>query len=310
MNLKLMIRGMETMNMRKLMRENTMLRELRMLTLRRSTWMMKMGMTSLWRLVSCSHDCGEGENVTEGTQSSAKHRTLSTLPASHCLCLQYTQVCSLQLSTPMSILTWVAGVSSKLSPPAVQGGSKEAMEKENIYVHPLVKRSSSSEKSLELCTENLGNETGTGINEDSIFLLPSSDSKDGNFRTREQTKSRQLFETKKANPPNFPSSLTTISGSESLLFRPHRENGRLIINAVKAPATQSYFQAERSHGRLRLCFLKTCTPSVDSEEAKDEENEAAMNTVMERRDLTLTLLKKNHKWKKKKKQTTTTTMLI
>ncbi|KAB1227799.1 Protein FANTASTIC FOUR 3 [Morella rubra] len=190
-------------------------------------------------------------------------------------------------------------VSSKLSPPAVQGGSKEAMEKENIYVHPLVKRSSSSEKSLELCTENLGNETGTGINEDSIFLLPSSDSKDGNFRTREQTKSRQLFETKKANPPNFPSSLTTISGSESPLFRPHRENGRLIINAVKAPATQSYFQAERSHGRLRLCFLKTCTPSVDSEEAKDEENEAAMNTVMERRDLTLTLLKKNHKWKKK-----------
>ncbi|KAB1214223.1 Protein FANTASTIC FOUR 3 [Morella rubra] len=154
-------------------------------------------------------------------------------------------------------------------------GSKEAMEKENIYVHPLVKRSSSrlSEKSLELCTENLGNETGTDINEDSIFLLPSSDSKDGNFRTREQTKSRQLFGTKKANPPNFPPPLTTISGSESLLFRPHRENGRLIINAVKAPATQTYFQAERSHGRLRLCFLKTCTPSVDSEEAKDEENE-------------------------------------
>ncbi|KAB1220088.1 hypothetical protein CJ030_MR3G005575 [Morella rubra] len=145
----LMIRGMETMNMRKLMRENKMLRELRMQTLRRSTWMMKMGMTSLWRLVSCSHDCGEGENVTEGTQSSAKHRTLSTLPASHCLCLQYTQVCSLQLSTPMSILTWVARVSSKLSPPAVQGGSKEAMDKENIYVHPLFKRSSSSDDNVK-----------------------------------------------------------------------------------------------------------------------------------------------------------------
>ncbi|XP_040996474.1 protein FANTASTIC FOUR 3-like [Juglans microcarpa x Juglans regia] len=155
-------------------------------------------------------------------------------------------------------------------------GPKEAMEKENIYVHPLDKRSSSilSEKSLELCTENLGNETGTEIKEGSIFSLPASDSKGGNLPTREQRKSRQLFGAKKINPRNFPPPLTTISGSESLRVRPHREDGRLIIKAVKAPVTHTYFQAERSHGRLRLCVLKTCTLSVDSDEADNEENEA------------------------------------
>jgi hypothetical protein len=155
----------------------------------------------------------------------------------------------------------------------------EEMEKENTYVHPLVKRSTAmlSDKSLELCTEKLGNETGTDINEGSIFSLPSSDSKGGNSPTREQAKPRQLFGAKKANPHNFPPPLTTISGSESLRVRPHREGGRLIIKAVKAPATQTCFQAERSHGRLRICFLKNCTPStVDSEElAENEDNEAS-----------------------------------
>ncbi|XP_059433765.1 protein FANTASTIC FOUR 3 [Corylus avellana] len=157
----------------------------------------------------------------------------------------------------------------------LQAISVDAMEKENAYVHPLVKRSSAmlSEKSLELCTENLGNETGTDINEGSIFSLPSSDFKGGNSPTREQAKPRQLFGAKKANPHKFPPPLTTISGSDSLRVRPHREGGRLIIKAVKAPATNSYFQAERSHGRLRICFFKNW---VDSEElAENEENEAS-----------------------------------
>ncbi|KAE8076996.1 hypothetical protein FH972_015607 [Carpinus fangiana] len=159
----------------------------------------------------------------------------------------------------------------------LQAISVDAMEKENTYgyVHPLVKRSSTmlSEKSLELCTENLGNETGTDINEGSIFSLPSSDSEGGNSPTREQARPRQLFGAKKANPHKFPPPLTTISGSDSLRVRPHREGGRLIIKAVKAPATSTYFQAERSHGRLRICFWKNC---VDSEElTENEENEAS-----------------------------------
>ncbi|KAJ0031971.1 hypothetical protein Pint_13680 [Pistacia integerrima] len=56
---------------------------------------------------------------------------------------------------------------------------------------------------------------------------------------------------------------------ESLQVRPHREYGRLIIKATKAPPTRSLFQVERSHGRLRLSFY---TPFYhDSEECYQEE---------------------------------------
>ncbi|XVF28908.1 hypothetical protein REPUB_Repub15cG0073200 [Reevesia pubescens] len=156
--------------------------------------------------------------------------------------------------------------------------SKEMVEKENTYVHPLVKRSLStlSDKSLELCTENLGNETGSDILEDNIFSLSSSDSEGGNSPTRKQHKSRQLLGAKKAISRNFPPPLTTISGSESLQFRPHREDGRLVIKAVKAPSTNSLFQAERSNGRLRLCLLKDSIPSFDyEEETADKESEGS-----------------------------------
>ncbi|XP_017974282.1 PREDICTED: protein FANTASTIC FOUR 3 [Theobroma cacao] len=147
--------------------------------------------------------------------------------------------------------------------------SKEIVEKENTYVHPLVKRSLStlSEKSLELCTENLGNETGSDILEDSIFVLSSSDSEGGNSPTRKHYKSRQPLGAKKATSRNFPPPLTTISGSDSLQVRPHREDGRLVIKAVKAPSANTLFQAERSNGRLRLCLLKDSTSSFDYKEA-------------------------------------------
>ncbi|XVE81556.1 hypothetical protein DITRI_Ditri15bG0074300 [Diplodiscus trichospermus] len=146
--------------------------------------------------------------------------------------------------------------------------SKEITEKESTYVHPLAKRSLSSlsDKSLELCTENLGNETGSDILEDNIFSLSASDCEGGNSPTRKQSKPRQIFGAKKSISRNFPPPLTTIRGSESLQFRPHREAGRLVIKAVKAPPTNTLFQAERSNGRLRLCLLKDSTPSFDYEE--------------------------------------------
>ncbi|KAK3189995.1 hypothetical protein Dsin_029556 [Dipteronia sinensis] len=156
--------------------------------------------------------------------------------------------------------------------------SNKSDKDQNTYVHPLSKRSLSalSDKSLELCTENLGSETGTDIIEDSIFSMSdssssssSSDSESGNFQTREQRKSRQLLKTKKAsnNCRNFPPPLTTIRGLESLQVRTHREDGRLIIKAIKTPSTPSLFIAERSHGRLRLSFFK------DSEEPEQEQQE-------------------------------------
>ncbi|KAJ7980089.1 Fantastic four-like protein [Quillaja saponaria] len=155
-------------------------------------------------------------------------------------------------------------------------GSKETLDKESTYVHPLVTRSSMSlnQRSLELCTENLGNETGTDITENCIDSFSSLDSKGGKFSTREQMKSHQVLGAKKGNNnQNFPPPLTTIRGSESLRVRPHREDGRLIMQAVKVPPSVTCFQADRSHGRLRLSLVEYCAPIFDYEEADIEENE-------------------------------------
>ncbi|KAL0457245.1 UNVERIFIED_CONTAM: protein FANTASTIC FOUR 3 [Sesamum latifolium] len=74
-----------------------------------------------------------------------------------------------------------------------------------------------------------------------------------------------------------------MSGSSSLQVRRHREDGRLIIEAVEAPFRNSYLQAERSDGRLRLCFLtgsdraeittSTAGEEHEEEEEKEEEKE-------------------------------------
>ncbi|CAJ1925309.1 unnamed protein product [Sphenostylis stenocarpa] len=119
------------------------------------------------------------------------------------------------------------------------------------YVQPEVRQSPVrlSPKSLELCTENLGNETGSDMIESGIELLSSHSSECGvgeaslGIRERQKRKARE--------GRSFPPPLTTIRGSESIRVRPHREGGRLVLQLTKVPSS---FQAERSPGRLRLCF--------------------------------------------------------
>ncbi|XP_027117489.1 protein FANTASTIC FOUR 2-like [Coffea arabica] len=164
----------------------------------------------------------------------------------------------------------------------VSSAPKETMEKENVYVHPLTKQYSSSrlsEKSLELCTENLGSETGSDIMDISILSLSSSNSPTSSEDSwiKQEGKLPQEAETsskcKVNNSRNFPPPLTTISGSNSLQFRPHREDGRLVIHAVEAPLKHNYFQAERSHGRLRLSFLIDHATKFASQLTRMEEDE-------------------------------------
>ncbi|CAK9173650.1 unnamed protein product [Ilex paraguariensis] len=155
---------------------------------------------------------------------------------------------------------------------------KEEKPKESSYVHPLVKRSSSprlSEKSLEICTENLGSETGTDTIESTIFSSFSSDSVTETSLPKEEKKlTKQQMGSRKVNSYNFPPPLTSRSGSNSLQFRPHREGGRLIIKAIESPSTHTYFQAERSNGRLRLSFLKDHASNFDLNVTTIEENES------------------------------------
>lgn len=176
-----------------------------------------------------------------------------------------------------SFLKFLSNVSS--SPP---------LEKENVYVHPSTKKYSStrlSEKSLELCTESLGSETGSDIIDIDFLSLPPSNSPKSPPREIESASSSS-FSSKYTKVNNnysrkFPPPLTTISGSNSIQFRPHREDGRLVIQAVEAPLKNTYFQAERSDGRLRLSFYRDNATKFDSQvmNSKDQENERAVEVA-------------------------------
>ncbi|KAF6162799.1 hypothetical protein GIB67_029068 [Kingdonia uniflora] len=134
--------------------------------------------------------------------------------------------------------------------------------KESSYIHPVVKRSLAtlSEKSLEMCTETLGCETGTNI------ISGYSSSSDGYSMsdsetmspTRERPNFGQISKGKKLNIHSFPPPLPSASRTNGVQIRPHREGGRLVIKAVKVavPPSQSYLEAERSDGRLKLRFVE------------------------------------------------------
>ncbi|KGN57007.1 protein FANTASTIC FOUR 3 [Cucumis sativus] len=161
-------------------------------------------------------------------------------------------------------------------------------ELQSDYVHPLVKRSRSalSDESLALCTENLGNETGDDFVEDVVF----SDLINERSSMRKRVKSKR----NQGNNKVFPPPLTTIAGVDSIRVRSYREDGRLIMEAVKTPARLSYFHVERSHGRLRLSILKSSTSSSRfdcgeestekqkvREKEKEEEEEVRRNDDVE-----------------------------
>ncbi|KAL5070185.1 hypothetical protein RYX36_021072 [Vicia faba] len=108
------------------------------------------------------------------------------------------------------------------------------------YVYPQQKRSSLvlSPKSLEMCTENLGNESGINIVENDMLL-----SLMGKTEQREVC-CRVLEDTKKVKIQNYPPPLTTIRGSESLRVRPRREDGRLVVEVSKEKEKEKTEQIE------------------------------------------------------------------
>ncbi|XP_045810981.1 protein FANTASTIC FOUR 3-like [Trifolium pratense] len=147
--------------------------------------------------------------------------------------------------------------------------------KENTYVHPNVKLPwhKLSPKSLELCTENLGNETGCNISEYSIDLLSSTNLARDNLEKKEERKNSRQNLRGEMRTKNFPPPLKSMRGSESVRVKPHRENGRLVIELTKVPSSASCFQADRSNGRLRLSFWNDTEVQSHSKEDKSQECE-------------------------------------
>ncbi|KAG0547975.1 hypothetical protein BDA96_01G127200 [Sorghum bicolor] len=153
------------------------------------------------------------------------------------------------------------------------------------YVHPLVRRSSSlmSQKSLEVCTESLGNETGSGDFTSSLDMaslfdspLPASAAAatpvEESFwqhdaarcYEEEQWESKDLaavnyhcWAGKRSPRRAFPPPLPSMSRTDGpcLQMRARRQDGRLVVEAV-AVRPRGYLHAKRQGGRLRLSFVE------------------------------------------------------
>lgn len=164
------------------------------------------------------------------------------------------------------------------------------------YVHPLVKRSASTlnEKSLDICTESLGSETGSdcfsSYSRSKVLGDADKDKEDRQRFVGEEFKDSNPFadlhvaKYKKSPVRPFPPPLPSIAGGDgaSLHMYSHRENGRLVLEAVSAPP-RNYFHAHRQDGRLVLTLIHTPppTPELTVKENKVEEFEKVFDNMEE-----------------------------
>ncbi|XP_004506225.1 protein FAF-like, chloroplastic [Cicer arietinum] len=161
------------------------------------------------------------------------------------------------------------------------------------YIHPLAKRtkSSLSRKSLEICTESLGSETGSDGLVSSNSASESGDAEEDQQQPQEEVKKVKEDEdeeeeevvevvrynyssvatTKKLHSPprSFPPPLPSLSRQDgpSLHMRPHRDNGRLVLEAVSLPSLNN-FCVRRQDGRLVLTFANQ-NEDVENEKEND-----------------------------------------
>ncbi|KAJ8574415.1 hypothetical protein K7X08_026220 [Anisodus acutangulus] len=143
------------------------------------------------------------------------------------------------------------------------------------YIHPLVKRSTNSlsDKSLEICTENLGSENGSdGF---SSYTPSEYGGVDGEKNDQQQqqycSQSFEELRVEKYNyskrsssfPPPIPS-LARGDNKPSLHMQSRRQDGRLILEAVSIPS-RNLFHAHSHDGRLVLTFADNSTSNSSSE---------------------------------------------
>ncbi|OMO87341.1 hypothetical protein COLO4_20684 [Corchorus olitorius] len=107
-----------------------------------------------------------------------------------------------------------------------------------VYVHPLVKRSFSKqgEKSLAMCTESLGNETGSGVCEIDMSLLSLEIPESNNVTKLSESLGRGKM------CSNFPPPLT--SSSNGVQLRSRQQGGWLLVEAVKMSPHQCIFMCK------------------------------------------------------------------
>ncbi|XP_051182140.1 uncharacterized protein [Lolium perenne] len=168
-----------------------------------------------------------------------------------------------------------------------QSQKPAAAPRQAPYVHAApVRRGSSSlltQKSLEVCTESLGSETGSDGFSDADRSCPGSDDdadcEDGGATGVAAAGAAPA----RAFPPPLPSLARRTVGS--LQMRQHRRDGRLVVEAVPV-LSNTLFRAQRRGGRLLLSFADTAAPAADEEkntvdQEPDQQEEAEEETEEE-----------------------------
>ncbi|KAL3626964.1 hypothetical protein CASFOL_029177 [Castilleja foliolosa] len=139
------------------------------------------------------------------------------------------------------------------------------------YIHPLVKRSASglSDKSLEICTENLGSETGSDCFSSTICSTKCPNEGDKEIKiegviNKPYSDLRAVkYKSSPARP--LPPPLSSIASGGHMQSR--RENGRLILEAVSI-SPKNCFHAHRGEGRLVLTLVHSGKTVPESEKVE------------------------------------------
>ncbi|XP_071721354.1 protein FANTASTIC FOUR 2-like [Rutidosis leptorrhynchoides] len=204
--------------------------------------------------------------VCQGLQSCLEHEVTLSLPTK----IQETNNVEVKINNGWSF--------SKILDQTPSINSKNFDQNDNVYIHPLDKRSASSlsTKSLEMCTESLGSETGSDVlsesGDDFSFI---SDEERERLRAIQKSKFDQHFDRKVRRSSDFPPPLTSISGSNGTVkVNHHREGGRLVIKAVSFSNRGTNFQVERTNGTLKLSLLKNVCVNYESEGVNIESSES------------------------------------
>ncbi|KAJ0236212.1 Protein FANTASTIC FOUR 2 [Hirschfeldia incana] len=163
---------------------------------------------------------------------------------------------------------------------------------EKAYVHPVEKRSVSklSEKSLEMCTESLGAETGSESGDELSLLafeatttprVSSPHPRPQPIIPQEEGKDT-YFPAKKSTIKSFPPPIKFVKGSKyTRMVRTLGEDGRLVVQAITVSSPPRNFLAERGEGRLRLCLSPESTLLAHNHEQEEEEEEEETEECME-----------------------------
>ena len=163
---------------------------------------------------------------------------------------------------------------------SISNSSSDDKDKKTLlppYVHTPSSRRTFSDESLALCTESLGSETGSDVITDQDLFSVSSELQTMETRTSTTTSRTPRQDRKRDLLASLPPPLTTMRGFDCIQVKSHRENGRLVMTAVK-PLPRDRCLQDRSNGCVRLAFL------VDSDDHKEIETKEEEETTEIGRD--------------------------